>query len=72
MHYVAGHVGQTVLAALVLEGQSGVVNAQAVQHGGMQVVHMYRLVDDVVAVVVGLAMRNPRLNAAASVVSLCR
>ena len=65
MHHVARHIGQPVVAALVLERQPGVVDAEAVQHRGMQVVDVHRLVDDVVAVVVGLTSSDPRLDAAA-------
>ena len=48
-------VGQAVVPALELVGQPGVVDAQAVQQGGVQIVHMHPVADDVVAVVVGLA-----------------
>src|SRR5579859_7143291 len=61
----AMHVGQPMMTALIEERQPGVVNAQAVQHGRVQVVNVDRVASDVVAVIVGLAMRHPRLDAAA-------
>ncbi len=42
------------MAALELEGQLRVVDAQAVQDRGVQVVDVDRIADDVVAEVVGL------------------
>ena len=61
----AVHVGQAVVAALVLEGQPGVVDAQAVQDRGVQVVDVDRVLDDVVAEVVGLAVGDAGLDPAA-------
>ena len=47
------HVCQTVVAALVFERQSGMVDAQTVKDGGIQVMYMDRVTNDVVAEVVG-------------------
>ena len=44
------------MAALEFEGQPLVVDAQAVQNGGLQIVDVDRVGDDVVAEVVGLAV----------------
>ena len=55
-------VGQAVVAALELEGQPGVVDAQAVEDRGVQVVDVDRVLDDVVAEVVGLAVGDARLG----------
>ena len=35
------HVGEAVVAALELEGQPGVIDAEAVQHGGVQIVDVH-------------------------------
>ena len=51
--------------ALELERQPLVVDAQAVQDRGVQVVDVDRVLDDVVAEVVGLAVDDARLDAAA-------
>ena len=59
------HIGQAEVAALELVGQPGVVDAQAVQHRGVQVVDVDRVANDVVAVVVGLAVSDARLDPAA-------
>ena len=50
------HVGQPVVAALELEGQPRVVDAEQVQDRGVQVVDVDRVGGDVVAEVVGLAV----------------
>ncbi len=60
-HHVAMHVGQAVMPALELERQPGVVDAQAVQQGRMQVVDVHGIASDVVAVIVGFAMCEARL-----------
>ena len=58
-------VGQAVVAALELVRQPRVVDAQAVQDRGVQVVDVDRVLGDVVAEVVGLAVGDPGLDAAA-------
>ena len=64
-HHVPVHVGQAEVAALELVGQPRVVDAQAVQDRGVQVVDVDGVVHDVVAEVVGLAERDAGLDAAA-------
>ena len=53
-----------MVAALELKS-AGVVDAQAVQDRGVQVVDVDGVLDDVVAVVVGLAVGDAGLDAAA-------
>ena len=53
LHHVAVHVGQPEVAALEAEGQAGVVEAQQVQDRRLQVVDVDRVLDDVVADLVG-------------------
>ena len=53
------------MAALELVRQLLVVDAQAVQNRGLQIVDVHRIRDDVVAEVVGLAVRDAGLDAAA-------
>ena len=55
LHHRPHHVGQPEMPALELVGQPRVIDAQAVQDGRVQVVHVDRIAGDVVAVVVGLA-----------------
>src|SRR5438034_708711 len=62
---MARHVGQSKVAALEAEGEAKVVETEQVQNGGMQVVDMDDVLDAVVADVVGLPERHPRLHAAA-------
>ena len=53
LHHFAVHVRQAEVPALVLEGELGVLDAEQVHHGRVQVVDV--VFGDVVAVVVGLA-----------------
>ena len=47
------HIGQSEIAALIAPGQLFVVQAQQVQHGGLQVVDVYGSFGDVHAEVIG-------------------
>ena len=60
------HVGQPEVAALEAVGQLCVVYAKAVQQRGLEIVNVDRVFGDVVAVVVGCAMHESGLDAAAS------
>ena len=51
------HAGETLVEALVLVGEAVVPVAEEVEHGGVKVADVERVFDDVVAEVVGLAMR---------------
>ncbi len=53
------------MAALELECQLGVVDAQAAKDGRLQIVHVDGIFGDVVAVIVGFAERHAGLDAAA-------
>ena len=54
------HVREAEVAALVVVGQLLMVDAQQVHHGRVQVVHRDRVLGDVVAEVVGLAVVSGR------------
>ena len=58
---LAVDVGETEVAALVVEGQALVVDAEEVEQGGVEVVDVNAAVDDVVAEVVGLAVAECRI-----------
>ncbi len=64
-HSLRFDAGQALIEALELEGESFVVDAQAVQDGRIQVVDVAGVRRDVVAEVVGFAVRNAPLDAAA-------
>src|SRR5579883_2990127 len=64
-HALRLDAGQALIESLELEREAFVVDAQAVQNGGVQVVHVDRLVDHVVAEVVGLAVDLPSFDSAA-------
>src|SRR5713101_2570278 len=65
VYNTAMHVGETEVPALELVGEPLVVDAQQVEHGGVQVVHRDDILDGVVAEVVGAAVRDAALDAAA-------
>ena len=56
------HVGQAEIAALEAVGQLLVVDAQAMQQRGVEVVNVHRLLGDVVREIVGLAVGNDTLK----------
>ena len=59
------HVGQAEVAAEVVPGELGVVDAEQVQHRGVQVVDVDLAVDDAVAHVIGFAVGEAAFHAAA-------
>src|ERR1700735_5504901 len=61
---VPRHIGQPEVAALELEGEPFVIDAQAMQDSSLQIVYMYRIGHHVVAIVVGLADGDAALYAA--------
>ena len=65
-HRFSMHICQSEFAALETEGESFVVDAQSVQDCGIQVMNMNRVLDNVVAEVIGLSVTDARLDAAAS------
>ena len=60
------HAGQTLLQALETIGKAFVVNPKAVQKSSVQIIHMTRLVNDVVAEVIRLPIHHATFDAAAS------
>jgi hypothetical protein len=59
------HIGEPVKSALELVGQPREIDAEAVQHRGVQIVQMCRITHEVVPEVVRFAVRDSRLDAAA-------
>ena len=64
-HDVPMHVGEAEVAACVAVGEAGVVDAELMEEGGMQVVDFDGVFDGVFADVVGLTMDMAGLEAAA-------
>ena len=60
LHHFAMHVGQPHVAAAEAVGQPLVVDAEQVQHRGVQVVDLDLVLDGVVAVLVGRAVDRAR------------
>src|SRR5205814_2841237 len=65
LHYVPCHVRQPEVAALEAVRQPGVIEPQEMENGGMQIVHVHRIFNDVVAELVGAADGYARLDPAA-------
>src|SRR5207249_8529669 len=63
--HLAGNVSKPEVTALELLGQPLVVDAEAIEDGSLQVVDVHGVLDDVVAVIVGLAMADAGLHSAA-------
>ena len=59
------HIGQAKIATLVSKRQPLVIDPQAMQNGGIEVMDMDRVLLHVVAEVVRLAVRDARFDAAA-------
>src|SRR5438034_1069358 len=60
------HASQTQVQTLGPEGELFVVDAQQVQHCGVEVAHVNRVFNDVVGEIVGLAVNDAAFGAAAS------
>ncbi len=59
------HVGEAEVAALVAEGEALVVEAELVQDGGVEVVHVHGVLGDVEAELVRFAVGEAGFVAAA-------
>src|SRR5262249_38576967 len=64
-HHFAVHVGQAIVAALEAEGEPGVVDAEEVEDRCLEIEGAHGIFDDVVAEVVGGAVGDAALDAAA-------
>jgi hypothetical protein len=64
-HHLAMHVSEAVMPALKFEGQSRVIDAEAVHQRGVQVMHVDGVTRDIVAVIIGLAVSHAGLDSAA-------
>ena len=64
VHNGSMHIGQAILATLEFERQLPVVNAQAVQNCGVEIVNVNRTVGDVVGEVIRCSDRDARLDPA--------
>lgn len=64
-HHVSMHISEAEIAALVFVGELLMINPELVEQGGVEVVHVHGILDDIVAVVIGLAVSNAAFKAAA-------
>src|SRR5271157_5255514 len=62
LDHLAGDIRQAVVASLMLEGQTLVVDAKQREYRGVEVMDVNRVGDDVVAERVGLAVSQTRLD----------
>ena len=60
---VAVDIGEPEVAALVAVGEALVLNSHEVEESRMEVVHMHRFLDDIVAIVVGFSVADAGLRA---------
>ena len=60
------HIGEPEVAALVAVGQALVIDAQLLQNGGLKVMHVHGIFDDIDAVVIGCSVGHTAANTAAS------
>ena len=56
------YVGQPEVAPLKFVRQPRVINAQTMQHRCIQVMHMHRIFDNVISIIIGLAVDRSRLG----------
>jgi len=66
MNHMAVDVGEAHVAAGEAVGEAGMVEAEEVEHRGMEVVDFELVLDDFVAELVGLAVDGAAFDAAAS------
>src|SRR6516165_6302132 len=59
------HAREAHVEALELVGKAAMIDAQAVEDGGVEVVDVYGILDHVVAEIIGLAVHEPLLDSAA-------
>src|SRR5262245_12517886 len=65
MHRITANVRQAEVAAAEIVGEALVVNAEAVEDGGVEVIDVDGVLGDVVAEVIGAAVDNAGLDAGA-------
>lgn len=59
---MAVNIGQTVIPALMLEGQALVIESELVKHSGVEVMNRDLALGDAVAEVIGLAVDQSRFD----------
>ena len=59
------NIGQAVIAPLETMGQSFMIDAHGMQYGGMKIVYVDRVFNNVVTKLIRFAVRDSTLNAAA-------
>ena len=59
-YHVTVHVCQAESASLLLERETLVINAQKVQHRGLKIMYMHRILDNIVAEVIRFAKAETR------------
>jgi len=61
----AGDVGEAETAALIFEGETLVINPEQAEHGGVEIVNVDRVFDDVIPELAGFADDTSRLHTTA-------
>src|SRR5688572_26032173 len=53
-----------MMPALILERHASVIDSHAIQYRGIQIMHMHRVADDVVGIIIGFAVNGARFDTA--------
>src|SRR5690348_15478226 len=65
-HHVAANISEAEIASLEFVRQAKMINTQAMQDGGLQVVDVYRIFEDIIGIFISLAHAQAFLDPAAS------
>src|SRR6266568_5381991 len=65
LHEFTRNVGQAVVAALGAEDHAGMIDSKLLQDRRLKVMHVHRIVGDIVTVVIGRAVGHTRFDARA-------
>src|ERR1041385_2666299 len=63
-HFRGNHSGELLLEPLKLKGESLMIHAQQAKHSGIEIANMNRILDDVIAEIIGLPVNVTRFRSA--------
>src|SRR5438876_2497579 len=65
LHHTPMHVGEPKIAASIAVGEALVIEAEEVEYGCVQIVHMHRMLSDIDAELIRTAISHSTFDAAA-------
>ena len=65
MDHVAADIGKPKVSTRVPISQLGVIQAQQMQHGGLKIMDVHRILDRLISELIACAIDNPRTNTSA-------